>query len=141
MNLYRPYISEAEIQLLIQLLKPSHSATSLYKRLVELSLKISHGLTSPALVRKEGPVKNSKLASLGFDSEGVESMNSMNSENTLESTYPLKESDAEQYNSFAVLAISGDITDAQREEGKSLELKLYGFNSGIFDSAEEQFIL
>lgn len=106
-SLYRPYLSLPEIELIISTIDPT---TELYKKLAELQIKIKYNLVKPAatITRKE-----SVSESLGFSQIPTSSQTS--------------------YDSLATKSMEGTITEQEKAQGKELELKLFSFNSGIFD--------
>ena len=105
--LYRPYLSLEEIELILSTLDP---ATDTHKKLVELQIKIKYNLVKPAatITRKE-----SVSESLGFS--------------------PAPESQQVTYDTLATKSMEGTITEQEKLQGKELEMKLFGFNSGMFD--------
>lgn len=107
-SLYRPYLSLEEIELIISTIDPT---TELYKKLAELQIKIKYNLVKPAATIK---VKESVSESLGFSvSPGS--------------------SQQELYDTLATKSMEGTITETEKSHGAELELKLFGFNSGIFE--------
>lgn len=106
--LYRPYLSLEEIELILSTLDP---ATDTHKKLVELQIKIKYNLVKPAatITRKE-----SVSESLGFSSQPTESQQVT-------------------YDTLATKSMEGTITEQEKTQGAELEMKLFGFNSGIFD--------
>lgn len=105
--LYRPYLSLEEIELILSTLDP---ATDTHKKLAELQIKIKYNLVKPAatITRKE-----SVSESLGFSQ--------------------IPESSQTLYDSLATKSMEGTITEQEKLQGKELEMKLFGFNSGMFD--------
>lgn len=105
--LYRPYLSLEEIELILSTLDP---ATDTHKKLAELQIKIKYNLVKPAatITRKE-----SVSESLGFSQ--------------------ITESSQTSYDTLATKSMEGTITEQEKLEGKELEMKLFGFNSGMFE--------
>jgi len=106
--LYRPYLSLEEIELILSALDPSSSP---HKKLAELQIKIKYGLVKPATTIK---VKESVSESLGF---------------------PISSEISQQeiYDTLATKVLDGSITEVEKLQGAELEMKLFGFNSGMFD--------
>jgi hypothetical protein len=107
-SLYRPYLSLEEIELILSTLPDKSS--SVYKKLVELQIKIKYNLVKPAATIK---VKESVFESLGFPtSSGISQ---------------------EVYDTLATKSMEGTITETEKSQGAELEMKLFGFNSGMFE--------
>lgn len=107
-SLYRPYLSLEEIELILSTL-PDQSS-SVYKKLVELQIKIKYNLVKPAATIK---VRESVSESLGFPaSPGISQAT---------------------YDTLATKALDGSITEEEKLQGAELEMKLFGFNSGMFE--------
>lgn len=106
--LYRPYLSLEEIELILSTLDP---ATDTHKKLAELQIKIKYNLVKPAAtVTRKVEISES----LGFSSQPTESQQV-------------------SYDTLATKVLDGSITEVERLEGKELEMKLFGFNSGMFE--------
>lgn len=108
--LYRPYLSVEELELILSTL-PDQSS-SLYKKLAELQIKIKYNLIKPAATIK---VKESVSESLGF---------SIPSDNPTPQV---------TYDTLAAKVLNGSITEVEKLQGAELEMKLFGFNSGMFE--------
>lgn len=109
-SLYRPYLSLPEIELIISTIDPT---TELYKKLAELQIKIKYNLVKPAATIK---VKESVSESLGFS---VPASNLYSQQVT--------------YDTLATKSMEGTITETEKSQGAELEMKLFGFNSGVFE--------
>jgi len=119
--LYRPYLSLEEIEKIISTLDQS---TLLYKKLVEFQVKIRFGIIKPATT----VTKKVELSeSLGFSvpSDPVPTPVIYMPE--------LTASPQVTYDTLATKALDGSITELEKSQGSELEMKLFGFNSGIFE--------
>lgn len=123
--LYRPYLSLEEIEKIISALDPT---SSLYKKLVEFQVKIRFGIIKPAtIVTRKVEISES----LGF---------SVPSDYTqLPAPTPviympeLTASPQVTYDTLATKSMEGTITEVEKLQGAELEMKLFGFNSGVFE--------
>ena len=122
--LYRPYLSLEEIEKIISTLDQS---TSLYKKLVEFQVKIRFGIIKPATTVTR---KVEIAESLGF---------SVPSNNPAQLPAPviympeLTASPQVTYDTLATKSMEGTITEVEKIQGAELEMKLFGFNSGMFE--------
>lgn len=123
--LYRPYLSLEEIELILSTL-PDQSS-SLYKKLAEFQVKIRFGIIKPATTITK---KVEMSESLGF---------SVLSDNPAPAPAPiiympeLTASPQVTYDTLAAKVLDGSITEAEKLQGAELEMKLFGFNSGMFE--------
>lgn len=123
--LYRPYLSLEEIEKIISTLDPT---SPLYKKLVEFQVKIRFGIIKPATtVTKKVEI----FESLGF----IPSDNPTQLPAPAPVIYMSKPSDSPQvtYDTLATKSMEGIITEVEKLQGAELEMKLFGFNSGIFE--------
>ena len=120
--LYRPYLSLEEIEKIISTLDTS---TTLYKKLVEFQVKIRFGIVKPATtVTRKVEISESLGFSAPLD----------NPTSTPVIYMPgLSASPQVTYDSLATKSMEGTITEQEKLQGKELEMKLFGFNSGIFE--------
>lgn len=124
--LYRPYLSLEEIELILSTLPDKSS--SLYKKLVEFQVKIRFGIIKPATtVTKKVEISESLGFSVPSDSAQLPAPAPV--------IYMPKPSDSPQvtYDTLATKSMEGTITEVEKLQGAELEMKLFGFNSGIFE--------
>ena len=123
--LYRPYLSLEEIEEVISTLDQS---TPLYKKLVEFQVKIRFGIIKPATtVARKVEISESLGFSVPSDSAQLPAPTPV--------IYmpELTASPQVTYDTLATKSMEGTITEVEKLQGAELEMKLFGFNSGIFD--------
>ena len=122
---YRPYLTVAEIDYLLDLLqrtlsieeKKESARLSVVEKLSLLQFKIQRNITSPAYTATPAITTAEKL---GFAERG---------QKMTEKATASKEI---LYNSLASLAAEGECNEEDRKRGLELELELFGFDSGLF---------
>ena len=124
--LYRPYLSETELDLIISALDSAGLAkTDTHKKLVEFRVKVAYNLVKPAATVTR---KIEISESLGFSAP------SYNPAPAPVIYMPeLSASPQVTYDTLATKSMEGTITETEKSQGAELEMKLFGFNSGMFD--------
>lgn len=135
---YRPSLSAAEIDTIISLL-PRDS--TVYKKLAMYQVKINIGLNVPAYIKTGEQQAKSVAAQVGLVQEDSDGENSPEQNHAMmiaklehrAQFAPQLMSPADRFELLGAKAIAGTASAEEIEEGKKLELELYGSNMGTFD--------
>jgi len=130
--LYRPYLSETELDLIISALDSAGLAkTDTHKKLVEFRVKVAYNLVKPAAIvtRK---VREKLSESLGF-SDDSDNLTKLPAPAPVIYMPELSASPQVTYDTLATKSMEGTITETEKSQGAELEMKLFGFNSGMFE--------
>jgi hypothetical protein len=131
-SLYRPYLTSEEVLYLLELViaaPPTQLELKLKKKLMKFKFSIAQSILSPSYVTTRDSVE----VKLGL--EGEDKPDAAAYKKKLESIPALLMSPEERYNFLAnkVVAEEEELTVEEAEEGKQLELQLYGMSMGMFD--------
>lgn len=135
-KLFRPYLTEEEIFHLAYLCSEYKDKLSkeIHKKLMKYKLSISHELISPSYTSTNDTPSIEESLGLELpddkDNSGVTKAEKYNKK--LSMIAPELLTPTERYDFLAYKMLEGTITEKEREEGKKLELELFGMELGTF---------